>query len=175
MFEFRMNLYRKAGGGFELRFSWLQRGLFLAIFGLLVAGMTIGRDLSAIGVALTLVALFGGVFEDAWAWDPAARRLTHRIGVLGLSKKRHWTADSITRLELRRFTRNNLARSSGDRTRPAKGPGLFGNTQIGLYFEDRQGQSKTIETHRLRTNDDLAEAARLLAEAMAIELSESED
>jgi hypothetical protein len=181
MFEFRLRLVRAPGGGLELRFHWAQRLLFLGIFGLLASGMAIGNDFSLMGIILAGAALAGALFDDAWSWDPAARVLTHRLGMLGLARRTAWPAAEITGLQLVRFTRGqNLVRASGDRPMheaPADPAGgqrkpLFATAMIGLAFESREGGLTSIETHRRRRADELETAGRLLSEALQVPLSE---
>ena len=49
MFELRLNLYHRPDGSLMLRFSWVQRVIFLVIFGLLLFGMAVSNEFSVMG------------------------------------------------------------------------------------------------------------------------------
>lgn len=181
MFEFRLILVRPEDKRLVLRFSYVLRGSFFLMTALIAAAMLVSGSVSAVGVILGLLTLFGALFEENWTWHPDSRTLVHRSGLLVLAKNKTYAAADIGGLELRRFIRGQYPGGPelNPTDDPAAAPGKrqprksrFAVKMIGLALETKDGKPCTIETHRERDRDDLALFAALLAETLNVPLRE---
>lgn len=152
MFEFRLLLVR-VQDRLVLRFSYLLKSVFVGLAVLVALAMGVSGSASLLGEILVALALLGALFEERWTWDPQARTLTHRSGVVFWVRQTVYPADTIAGFEVRRVTR---------------GQGLFAKKTVGLALETRDAGVVTVESHRERKDDDLPEFARLVAEAIGV-------
>jgi hypothetical protein len=174
MFEFRLILIRPEDKRLVLRFSLVLRAVFFTLSLVTIAAMAVSGSAAVLGIILAAATLLGAVLEERWTWDPAARTLTHRSGLLFLARSQTYTAADIAGLELRRYYRNQVAGQPGPNSDTAKRSlrrSLFSPRMIGLGL-DTAGGRVPVENHREREKDDLALFATLLAEALDKPLEE---
>lgn len=140
-----------------LRFSYVLRGVFVALATVVVLAMVVTGTPSLLGEFLTALAVLGALFEERWVWDPESRTLVHLSGVVFFTRRKVYPGEQITAFEVRRFVR---------------GSGPWAKKSVGLSFESTGSGLVTIESHRQRKDDDLPVFAGLVAGVLGVPVTE---
>jgi hypothetical protein len=138
--------------------------VYILCFGVLFEGEpTVLQGHNVVAGLVTLIMIFGLIYDDRWTFDRAAGKVENRFGTLLLARRREFPMSDLVSIGIERFTRGRLVEapeSSARTAAPGSSP-LAGTMQprrrggqriVRLVAVDRGGSIHVLDmgsAHRL--------------------------
>jgi hypothetical protein len=164
MLEVHLHLFERRGlVGLEFP---LPARLGALVGAVILLGISLAGPPAPLGLFLAAIFLLGALYDEQWAFDPEARHIYFRLGLIGMGRLRRWTFDQVEGLELSVF-RKGLVPGATEET-PGYGRSRPRYAVLAVRFAD--GTRRVLDRRPARQQDALEALGQRLVAATGLGL-----